>query len=533
MTQPPLFGAAPSVRDMLAGVRLPYGNSAHHDLYNALAQDWPALLTGDEAALEASVGGSIQMAAVLLQAWLDADAAMAAKGNRKAARTFQAQMYSFWTALGALLDERPGAELFADEGFGVDDPLDALRDRTTLLLAMLGEATALRLLQPMLWHYARLSRPAQAGSDELFYAAVGYEMLHGDYAVRSLPESDLVDCVGQWREHGRSVLTTVLGQPAVKAPAPGPIRRLQEARRRAPVDGPSLRVLASVEHLPGSAKDGGDRPSGSTASTARGEYAPMAGRDMPLVIVPDLARVRRRLVREFPDAAEIIDAILRPLAGRRFAWLSPLLLRGAPGSGKSRLARRLGEELGLAVTVYSCAGVADSSFIGTSRQWSTGRACVPLQAIKRADAASVLIVLDELPRAGTRRDNGRLVDGILALTERETARAFHDPYVECAVDLSAVSYVATANSTDCLDPALLSRFRVFHMPLPTLASLPVLAQGIAEELRRARGLGAVWLPNLTPEELDMVAEHWRGGSVRVLQALVECALDGRQTGPAN
>ena len=398
---------------------------------------------------------------------------------------------------------------------------------------MLGEATALRLLQPMLWHYARLSRPAQAGSDELFYAAIGYEMLQGEYAVRSLPESDLVDCVGQWREHGRSVLTTVLGRPAVKAPAPGPIRRLQEARRRAPVDGPSLRVLASVEHLPGSAKDGDGRPGGSTASTARGEYAPMAGRDMPLVVVPDLARVRRRLVREFPDAAGIIDAILAPLAGRRFAWLSPILLRGAPGSGKSRLARRLGEELGLAVTVYSCGAVSDGSFIGTSRMYATGRACVPLQAVKRADKASVLIVLDEISRAGTRADNGRLVDGVLALTERETARAFHDPYVECAVDLSAVSYIATANDTTNLDPALLSRFRVYDMALPTVASLPVLAQGIAEEVRRDRGLDAVWLPDLTPEELEMVAEHWPGGSVRVLQALVECALDGRQTGPAN
>ena len=124
MTDTPLFGAAPSVRALLAGACLPYGSSAHHDLYNALAQEWPALLTGDEAALEASVGGSVQMAAVLLQAWMDADAAMAAKGNRKASRTFQTQMYTFWTALGALLDERPGAELFADEGFGFEDPLE-------------------------------------------------------------------------------------------------------------------------------------------------------------------------------------------------------------------------------------------------------------------------------------------------------------------------------------------------------------------------------------------------------------------------
>ncbi len=84
----------------------------------------------------------------------------------------------------------------------------------------------------------------------------------------------------------------------------------------------------------------------------------------------------------------------------------------------------------------------------------------------------MLVVLDEISRAGTRADNGRLTDGILALAEPETARAYHDPYLECATDLSAVSYIATANDTSGLDPALLSRFRVIDMPAPTVASLP-------------------------------------------------------------
>lgn len=145
----------------------------------------------------------------------------------------------------------------------------------------------------------------------------------------------------------------------------------------------------------------------------------------------------------------------------------------------------------------------------------------------------MLVVLDEISRAGTRADNGRLTDGILALAEPETARAYHDPYLECATDLSAVSYIATANDTANLDPALLSRFRVVDMPAPSLASLPVLARSVVNELRRERGLDDRWLPDLTPGELDMVGEHWRGGSVRTLQALVECAVDGRLAGPAN
>ncbi|GAB6842990.1 hypothetical protein JCM2811A_19910 [Methylorubrum rhodinum] len=291
--------------------------------------------------------------------------------------------------------------------------------------------------------------------------------------------------------------------------------------------GPSLMVLASVEHLPGLAKAGEGKPGAHTGSTPRSEWAPVAGRRLRLIRVPDLAAARATLAAEFPDDVAIVDAILGPLATRSYVSLPPILLLGPPGTGKSRFARRLGEVLGLAVTVYGCAGVSDSSFIGTSRQWSTGRACVPLQAIRRADAASVLVVLDELSRAGTRRDNGLLTDGILAMTERETAKAFQDPYLECPVDLSGVSYIATANSRSGLDAALLSRFRVLEMGPRTLASLPALTRGIMADIRAERGLDDAWLPGPDPEEEAVLAAHWRDGSVRTLRQLVDLIVAAR------
>jgi hypothetical protein len=411
-------------------------------------------------------------------------------------------------------------------------------------LLMMGEQSAISEVMAVCWAYAR--RPGE-GQANILAAATGAELDEGAYSPRRIPGGyDLVDVLAQWRERGQQSMLEAIAQmrgaireavaEAVSEPKRQPTlhQMLTSARAEEPVpepEGPGLVVLASVGHLPGSAKDGESRT--TSASNPRIEFAPIAGRRLPLVPVPDLARVQRVLASEFPDAAGIIASVLAPVAGRPYVRLPRLLLRGGPGTGKSRLARRLGEELGLDVTVYGCGSVSDGSVIGTSRMWGTGRASVPLQAIKRAGSASVLVVLDEISRAGTRADNGRLTDGILALAEPETARAYHDPYLECATDLSAVSYIATANDTSGLDPALLSRFRVIDMPAPTVASLPVLARSLVAELRSERGLDARWLPDLTPDELAMIGEHWRGGSVRTLQALIECAVDGRLVGPAN
>jgi hypothetical protein len=295
-------------------------------------------------------------------------------------------------------------------------------------------------------------------------------------------------------------------------------------------DGPSLMVLASVSHLPGAAEDGKGKPGSATGSTARAEWAPYAGRRWRLASVPDLAAAREILVAEFPYAADVIDAVLHDLAGRPHVHLRPVLLVGAPGSGKTRLARRLAEVLGLGWQIYSCSGVADSSLIGTSRQWSTGRASIPLQLLKRLQAASGAVVLDEIDKTGTSQHNGALLDGILPFLTPDAARIF-DPYLECQVDLSGVSWIATANDIRGLrrsHPALVDRFRVFHVPAPGREHLPVLLKGVVAELRAERGLDEAWMPDLTPEEASLVTAHYRGRSVRAVRRLCEAVLAGRE-----
>ena len=62
---------------------------------------------------------------------------------------------------------------------------------------------------------------------------------------------------------------------------------------------------------------------------------------LPLVVVRDLQTMRATLLAEFPHAATAINLMLRDLRDDRPFRLKPVCLVGSPGTGKSRLVRRL------------------------------------------------------------------------------------------------------------------------------------------------------------------------------------------------
>ncbi len=254
----------------------------------------------------------------------------------------------------------------------------------------------------------------------------------------------------------------------------------------------------------------------------------MLGEALPLAPVGDLPARRRQLVGEFPWASEVVDFILGDLVSRQAVTIRPVLLTGTPGSGKSHFARRFAHVFGLHMWSVDCGGADGSVFSGTDRRWHSAEPSHPFLAMSRGRQANPLMVLDEIEKAPTRQDYGRLWDSLLPFLDPGSNGAAQDRCLQVPIDASHVNYIATANRMDALPWPLRDRFRITEFPEPAPEHLPALIPPLLAQLAEARGLDPRFVAPLTQEDRHFLGDRWRGGSVRRLGRLIEAIVNARE-----
>lgn len=216
-----------------------------------------------------------------------------------------------------------------------------------------------------------------------------------------------------------------------------------------------------------------------------------------------------RFRAEFPWAEDALEVVFNELRARSTfgsvrLGFHPLLLRGPAGCGKSRLARRLAEVLGVESMTMSLAGATDAmGILGTSRGWSSGQPSPLLRPLLKG-CASVLMCFDELDKsADLTRNSPPVHAALLSLLEPEEVRRWRDPYLQVECDLSPILFVFTCNSTAHVPGPLLSRLRVLDIDRPTPEHFAQVVPYVLQDIEAEWGLplGALQGLEIDPKAL--------------------------------
>ncbi|MCE8163792.1 MAG: AAA family ATPase [Candidatus Moeniiplasma glomeromycotorum] len=150
--------------------------------------------------------------------------------------------------------------------------------------------------------------------------------------------------------------------------------------------------------------------------------------------------------------------IKTPEKGKVFCFV------GSPGVGKTYFANKFAEALGRGFFRINLGGASSAVIItGGKGIWSGSEPGGIINAILETESCDPIILLDEIEKTGEDKHYGTIKDALLHVLDPEQRQDFTDQFLNVGIDISRITFIATANEIEKIPEPLKNRLEIIKV----------------------------------------------------------------------